>query len=82
MKLFAISIGPPERGIKFNELTGLPKEHILADPDNITYSALGFKNDAFSAFFSIEVFFWCKEAQSSVMTTAFLASLLRSVLVL
>jgi hypothetical protein len=54
VKLFLISIGPPERGIKFNDLTGLPKELILADPDNLTYDALGFKNDTFSAFFSWE----------------------------
>ena len=55
IKLFVISIGPAERGNKFSDLTGLPTELILADPDNVTYSALGFKNDAFSAFFSIEV---------------------------
>ena len=55
VKMFLISIGPPERGIKFNDLTGLPQEHILADPDNLTYDALGFKNDTFSAFFSWEV---------------------------
>lgn len=55
VKLYLISIGPPERGRKFNDLTGLPEELILADPDNLTYDALGFKNDVFSAFFSPEV---------------------------
>ena len=55
VKLFMISIGPAERGKKFHDLTGLPEENILADPDNVTYSALQFKNDTFSAFFSWEV---------------------------
>lgn len=53
--MFLISIGPPERGIKFHDLTGLPQTNILADPENLTYDALGFKNDTFSAFFSLEV---------------------------
>ena len=55
VKLFIISIGPAERGRKFHDLTGLPEENILADPDNVTYTALQFKNDTFSAFFSWEV---------------------------
>jgi len=67
VKLFLISIGPPERGIKFHDLTGLPQEVILADPDNLTYDALGFKNDVFSAFFSWEV----KSRDESVKDTHF-----------
>ena len=55
VKLFLISIGPPERGFKFHELTGFPNEYMLADPENVTYSALGFKDDTISAFFSPEV---------------------------
>ena len=55
VKLYLISIGPPERGFKFHELTGFPNEYFLADPDNVTYTALGFKDDTFSAFFSPEV---------------------------
>lgn len=52
VKVFLISIGPPERGIKFNDLTGLPQANILADPENITYAALRYKTDTYSAFFS------------------------------
>lgn len=55
VKLYFISIGPAERGLKFHELTGFPKEQLLADPENVTYSALGFRSDTISAFFSPEV---------------------------
>lgn len=55
VKIFMISIGPADRGFKFHELTGFPTEYLLADPENVTYSALGLKSDTFSAFFSPEV---------------------------
>ena len=69
VKLFLISIGPAERGKKFHDLTGLPEENILADPDNVTYSALQFKNDTFSAFFSWEVSHHPNEVTDSVWFT-------------
>lgn len=50
IKLFLTSIGPAPRGLEFAELTQYPAEALLADPDNVCYDALGFKNNTFDAF--------------------------------
>lgn len=41
IKLFLVTIGPAPRGFEFAELTGFPADRLLADPDSITYEALG-----------------------------------------
>jgi hypothetical protein len=43
-KLYLVSMGPPERGLEFAELTEFPPELLLADPDNVTYDKLELKN--------------------------------------
>lgn len=50
MKLYLITIGPAPRGKEFCKLTGFPEDRLLADPDNVTYSAMGFKQGFFSTF--------------------------------
>lgn len=54
IKLFFISIGPPERGLEFCELTGLPTDRMLADPGNILYDAIGFRKGVSTTLFSIQ----------------------------
>lgn len=44
IKLYLVSIGPPERGTEFAELTDFPPELLLADPENVTYDKLELKN--------------------------------------
>ncbi len=44
-----------QRGLEFVEKTGFPADHLLADPDNITYDALQFKKGVMLTFFSAEV---------------------------
>lgn len=39
-----VSMGPPERGLEFAELTEFPPELLLADPENVTYDKLELKN--------------------------------------
>lgn len=38
-----VTIGTPERGLEFAELTSYPAENLLADPENVTYDALSLK---------------------------------------
>ncbi len=38
-----VTIGTPERGLEFAELTSYPAENLLADPENVTYNALSLK---------------------------------------
>lgn len=52
IKLLLVSIGPPERGLEFSDLTGYPTNKLLADPKNVTYSALGFRKGVISTFFN------------------------------
>lgn len=47
-----ISIGTAERGRMFSEETGLPVELVFADPDNVTYDALGFYKGLGRTFFT------------------------------
>lgn len=44
-----------QRGLQFVEKTGFPADRLLADPDNVTYNALGFKKGIKETFFSWEV---------------------------
>lgn len=54
IKLYYVTIGPPERGIEFAKLTGFPEEQLLADPDSNIYKALGFKNSVLDTFFNVQ----------------------------
>lgn len=42
VKLFLVSMGPPERGLEFSELTGFRAERLIADPDSTLYKSVGF----------------------------------------
>ncbi|KAK9843539.1 hypothetical protein WJX81_008019 [Elliptochloris bilobata] len=53
IKFFLVSIGPPARAREFCDLTGFPEDHLLADPDNVLYDALGMRKDVASTFFNI-----------------------------
>lgn len=55
IKFFLVSIGPPPRAREFCALTGFPEDHLLADPDNVLYDALGMRKDVASTFFNIAV---------------------------
>ncbi|KAK3275609.1 hypothetical protein CYMTET_16275 [Cymbomonas tetramitiformis] len=51
-KLLVVSIGTAERAKQFVEETGFPIENLYADPDNVTYDALGFYNGVQRTFFN------------------------------
>ncbi len=50
IKLFLVTIGPAPRGFEFAELTGFPADRLLADPDSVTYEALGLYKSVKSTF--------------------------------
>ena len=52
ISLYLISIGTPETGKQFAELTGFPAERLLADPGTQTYDALGLERGLAAAFLS------------------------------
>lgn len=52
MKLFLVGIGTVERSRDFADVTGFPKELLMADPDNVLYSALRLKKGVLATFFS------------------------------
>ncbi|GAB4821566.1 hypothetical protein N2152v2_008612 [Parachlorella kessleri] len=52
VKVYFISIGKPERGSEFVERTGFPADHLLADPDTVTYEALPFKKGVLTTLFN------------------------------
>lgn len=52
VQLYLITIGTAARGLEFCEKTGFPPEHLLADPDNVCYSAVGFKKGVKETFLS------------------------------
>jgi len=54
VKLVFISIGTAERGRMFAEETGLGAQHIFADPDNVTYDAMGFYRGLGRTFFTAD----------------------------
>ena len=54
-----VSMGPPERGLEFAELTEFPPELLLADPENVTYDKLELKNTGpIATFFDPRVGRW------------------------
>lgn len=55
VKLFLVSIGTWERSIEFAGVTGFPREALLADPDSVTYEALGLVKGVRQTFFGREV---------------------------
>jgi peroxiredoxin len=55
VKLFLVSIGTWERSIEFAEVTGFPRESLLADPESVTYEALGLVKGVRQTFFAKEV---------------------------
>jgi len=55
VKLFLVSIGTWERSIEFAEVTGFPRDALLADPDSVTYEALGLVKGVRQTFFGSEV---------------------------
>ena len=50
-----MTIGSPERGLKFAELTAYPAESLLADPENVTYDALSLKRNPIDTYFNPRV---------------------------
>lgn len=52
VSLFLVSIGTPETGKEFAELTGFPRARLLADPGTQTYDALGLERGLAAAFLS------------------------------
>lgn len=57
VKLFLVSIGTWERSIEFAEVTGFPRESLLADPESVTYEALGLVKGVRQTFFAKETAF-------------------------
>ncbi len=54
-----VSMGPPEGGLEFAELTDFPPELLLADPENVTYDKLELKNTGpIATFFDPRVGRW------------------------
>lgn len=58
-----VSIGSPERGLEFAELTSFPSENLLADPENVTYDALGLTRNTLDTYFNPRV------SSCSIMTS-------------
>jgi len=52
VKLLVVSIGTAARAKDFVQETGFPIENLYADPENITYEALGFYKDLGRTFFN------------------------------
>ena len=50
-----MTIGSPERGLEFAELTAYPAENLLADPENVTYNALSLKRNPIDTYFNPRV---------------------------
>lgn len=50
-----MTIGSPERGLEFAELTAYPAENLLADPENVTYDALSLKRNPIDTYFNPRV---------------------------
>ena len=55
VKLYLVSIGPPERGTEFAKHTGFPDDQLLADPENSVYDALSLHNSVLDTFFNPKV---------------------------
>ena len=55
IKLYLVSLGPPERGVEFAKHTGFPDDQLLADPESAVYEALSLHNSALDTFFNPQV---------------------------
>ena len=55
VKLYLVSLGPPERGTEFAKHTGFPEDQLLADPESAVYEALSLHNSALDTFFNPKV---------------------------
>lgn len=55
VKLYLVSIGPPERGVEFAKHTGFPDDQLLADPESAVYDALSMHNSVLDTFFNPKV---------------------------
>lgn len=53
--IMQVTIGSPERGLEFAELTSYPAENLLADPENVTYDALSLKRNTLDTYFNPRV---------------------------
>lgn len=51
--LYMVTIGKPERGLEFADLTGFPANLLLADPKNSLYDVVEFKNGIQETFFDV-----------------------------
>jgi hypothetical protein len=61
VKLYLVSIGTWERSGQFAEVTGFPRDCLLADPGSVTYEALGLVKGLRQTFFGAEVRTRCEE---------------------
>lgn len=52
IKLYLVSIGPPDRGTQFARHTGFPDDQLLADPESAVYNALSLHNSILDTFFN------------------------------
>ena len=52
VRCYFVSIGTPQRGLEFCAKTGFPAERLLADPDNVLYTAADFKKSVQRTFFN------------------------------
>lgn len=57
IKLYLVSIGPPDRGTQFARHTGFPDDQLLADPESAVYNALSLHNSILDTFFNPKVYF-------------------------
>lgn len=55
VKLFLVSIGTWERSGQFADVTGFPRDCLLADPGSVTYEALGLVKGLQQTFLAKEV---------------------------
>lgn len=52
VRLIAVGIGTPERGVEFCDHIGFPRESLYSDPQNVCYDALGLYKSASRTFFN------------------------------
>ena len=54
------------RGKEFCQLTGLPEEHMIADPEAVAYDTAGFKKGVLATFFNPQVASWIELPSSRI----------------
>lgn len=67
IKLYLVSLGPPDRGTEFAKHTGFPEDQLLADPESAVYEALSLHNSALDTFFNPKVLLAALFCHFSVM---------------